>query len=220
MFMPAAPKLQKSTALARDERPGDKMRSDPVAPAAPMRAGPAEREPPLAGFEFARFFEVEWPRLKRYLKRHVGSEDAEDVAQEAFTRLYSREADVRSPSGYLYQTARNLVKDGKRRARRAQAVLVESAPMDTIADPHPSPEEEASWRQQLEHASALFDKMSPRCRRVFLLRVMDGCSYSDIALQLGMTSVAVEKQLLRAFEICADWTATQGGAKRRRDRLS
>jgi hypothetical protein len=35
-----------------------------------------------------------------------------------------------------------------------------------------------------------------------------------------MTSIAVEKQLLRAFEICADWCAAPGAAKRRRDRLN
>jgi RNA polymerase sigma factor (sigma-70 family) len=213
--MPAAPKLQKSSAP-----PGNATQADLLAPAAPMGAGHATREPGRAGSEFARFFEVEWPRLKRYLKRHVGSEDAEDVAQEAFVRLYAREADARSPSGFLYQTARNLVKDGKRRARRAQAVLVESAPMETIADPRPSPEEEADWRQRLTQASALFDRMSPKCRRVFLLRVMEGCTYSEIARRLGMTPIAVEKQLLRGFEICADWNAAPGVAKRRRDRLS
>jgi RNA polymerase sigma factor (sigma-70 family) len=176
--------------------------------------------PAPAESQFARFFEVEWPRLKRYLKRHVGSEEAEDVAQEAFVRLYAREAGASSPSGYLYQTARNLVIDGKRRARRAQAVMVESAPMETIADYRPSPEDEVDSRQRLAQASAVFDLMTPKCRRVFLLRIVEGCSYAEIARQLEMTPVAVEKQLLRAFEICADWNATPGEAKRKRARSS
>lgn len=213
--MPAAPKLQKSA-----EPPGSGTHGESLLPSPPRGGGHAAPEPTRAGSEFARFFEIEWPRLKRYLKRHVGSEDAEDVAQEAFARLYVRNADAHSPSGFLYQTARNLVKDGRRRARRVQAVLVESAPMETIADPRPSPEEEADWRQRLAQASALFDRMSPKCRQVFLLRVMEGCSYADIARRLGMTPIAVEKQLLRAFEICANWSAATGAAKRRRDRLS
>jgi DNA-directed RNA polymerase specialized sigma24 family protein len=62
--------------------------------------------------------------------------------------------------------------------------------------------------------------MTPKCRRVFLLRVMEGCSYAEIARQLGMSPIAVEKQLLRAFEICADWSAASGIAKRKRARLS
>jgi RNA polymerase sigma factor (sigma-70 family) len=213
--MPAAPKIQKTSPPPIDVAPAGS-----VPPAASRSAGYVAPEPVPAVSEFARFFEVEWPRLKRYLKRHVGSEEAEDVAQEAFARVYVREAETRSPSGLLYQTARNLVKDGRRRARRVQAVLVESAPMEMIADPRPSPEEEADWRQRLAQASALFDRMSPKCRQVFLLRVMEGCSYADIARRLDMTPVAVEKQLLRAFEICAAWSATTGAAKRRRDRLS
>jgi RNA polymerase sigma factor (sigma-70 family) len=187
---------------------------------APVEVAHPENASNGSGSEFTRFFEIEWPRLKRYLKRHIGAEDAEDVAQEAFTRLYVREADARSPSGYLYQTARNLVIDSKRRARRAQAVLVESPPMEMITDYHPSPEEEVDWRQRLAQASALFDRMTPKCRRVFLLRVMEGCTYAEIARRLGMSAVAVEKQLLRAFEICADWNAETGTVRRKRNRLS
>jgi RNA polymerase sigma factor (sigma-70 family) len=218
--MPAAPKLQELSAPPNNAVQADSLATVSLALTASMGAGHVTHAPVRAESEFTRFFEVEWPRLKRYLRRHVGSEDAEDVAQEAFARLYARAADARSPSGYLYQTARNLVIDGKRRARRAQAVLVESAPMETIADPRPSPEEEADWRQRLAQASVLFDRMSPKCRRVFLLRVVEGCAYAEIARRLSMTPIAVEKQLLRAFEICADWSAPPGTAKRRRARLS
>jgi RNA polymerase sigma factor (sigma-70 family) len=214
-LMSAAPKLQKAT-----PPPVTATEAASMTPASLLSPAYAAPGPGGAGSEFARFFEIEWPRLKRYLKRHIGSEDAEDVAQEAFARLFVHKADTRSPSGLLYQTARNLVKDGKRRARRVQAVLVESAPMEMIADPHPSPEEETDFRQRLAQASVLFDRMSPKCRQVFLLRVMEGCSYAEIARQLGMTPIAVEKQLLRGFEICADWSAASGTAKRRRDRLS
>lgn len=213
--MPAAPKLQDLSAA-----PGTTTMRESTPAALASKDAIDDVHPPLVGSGFARFFEVEWPRLKRYLKRHVGTEDAEDVAQEAFVRLYARDAEARSPSGYLYQTARNLVIDGKRRARRAQAVMVESAPMETIADYRPSPEDEVDSRQRLAQASALVDRMTPKCRRVFLLRIVEGCSYAEIAGRLAMTPIAVEKQLLRAFEICAAWNATPGEAKRKRARSS
>jgi RNA polymerase sigma-70 factor (ECF subfamily) len=209
--MPAARKLQKSTAS-----PGKVSQSASVVPLGLKTVDAVA--PELARSQFTRFFEIEWPRLKRYLKRHVGSEEAEDVAQEAFVRLFAREAEATSPSGYLYKTARNLVIDGKRRARRAQAVMVESAPMETIADYRPSPEDQVDSRQRLAQASALFERMTPKCRRVFMLRVVEGCSYADIARQLGMTPIAVEKQLLRAFEICAGWKGD--GVRPKRARLS
>ena len=212
--MPAAPKLQNA-----GEAPAGMPPAAPVVPIG-LKAADADApaKPALARSQFTHFFETEWPRLKRYLKRHVGTEEAEDVAQEAFVRLYAREADATSPSGYLYKTARNLVIDGKRRARRAQAVMVESAPMETIADYRPSPEDEVDSRQRLAQASALFERMTPKCRNVFMLRVVEGCSYADIARQLGMTPIAVEKQLLRAFEICAGWKAD--GVRRKRARSS
>jgi RNA polymerase sigma-70 factor (ECF subfamily) len=187
----------------------------------PIRRTESGRKPPDRGDArgvpgrsgFARFFEDEWPRLRLYLKRLVGAQDAEDIAQEAFTRLYAAPGEIRSPSGMLYQTARNLVVDEKRRAGRAQAFLIEDAMADRIADASPSPEDVAHWRRRLDRAAAMLEKMSPKCRSVFLLRVIEDCSYAEIAERLNLSTVAVEKQLLRAFEICAAWN---GEARRRR----
>jgi len=159
---------------------------------------------------FARFFEQEWPRLRNYLKRAVGAQDAEDIAQEAFARLFAL-GQTRSASGFLYQTARHLVIDDKRRAQRSGAVMIEHEAIESVADPAPSPEERAHWRQRLERAQAMLNRMSPKCRRVFLMRAVDGDSYAEIAAQTGLSIVAVEKQLLRAFRICAE---CNGGAKR------
>lgn len=179
----------------------------PIREAEPTKMSPDKVDrwgaSPRAGF--ARFFEEEWPRLRLYLRRLVGAEDAEDIAQEAFTRLYAAPDKIRSPSGLLYATARNLVIDDKRRARRAQAFIIEDAMADTIADASPSPEDAVHWRMKLERTAAMLDRMSPKCRSVFLLRVVEDCSYAQIASRLGLSIVAVEKQLLRAFAICAAW---------------
>jgi RNA polymerase sigma-70 factor (ECF subfamily) len=73
---------------------------------------------------------------------------------------------------------------------------------------------------RLERASAMLDTMSAKCRRVFLLRVIEGCTYAEIAERLNISAVAVEKQLLRGYEICAAWseegeTRTRRGTGRR-----
>lgn len=167
---------------------------------------------------FVLFFEREWPRLRRYLTGAVGAQEAEDLAQEAFARLYAVSGPVRSVSGLLYQTARNLVIDKRRRAARTRAFLVEDALIDAIADPHPSPEDQADWRSRLERTSAMLDRMSARCRQVFELRVSEECTYAEIAERLNISVVAVEKQLLRAFEICAACDEDKSGPKRRRGR--
>lgn len=172
------------------------------------RSGAAAAKADLnAGGGFVRFFEREWPKLKTYLRRLVGAEDVEDVAQEAFARLYEAREQVRSPGGLLYRTARNLAADRKRAERRWRA---RAGGIDGIEDPHPSPEDQVHWRLKLERTAQVLARMSPKCRRVFVLRVAEGCSYAEIAERCGMTQTAVEKQLLRAFETCAEWAESEG----------
>ncbi|HYD86055.1 MAG TPA: RNA polymerase sigma factor [Vitreimonas sp.] len=169
-------------------------------------AAQAQAEADL-GNGFVRFFEREWPNLRAYLHRLGAAAEAEDLAQEAFARIYEARARVRSPAGALYRTARNLAVDRKRAESRWRA---SDTNVDGLEDPRPSPEDEVHWRLKLERTAHMLARMSPKCRRVFLLRVSEGCSYAEIADRCGMTHTAVEKQLLRAFETCAQWAEREG----------
>ena len=84
-----------------------------------MEQMPTEHQPP----PFEAFFEHEKDRLLRALYLITGSAgEAEDVAQEAFTRLYERWDTVSlmdDPAGYLHRTAMNLFRNQARRARVA-----------------------------------------------------------------------------------------------------
>src|SRR5436190_16449843 len=92
-------------------------------PAAPSRLEPVahEAEPPAIGYSFEAFFEVEHDRLFGALVLVTGNRhDAEELMQEAFTRLWARWDLVQSlanPTGYLYRTAMNLLRMRMRRAR-------------------------------------------------------------------------------------------------------
>jgi RNA polymerase sigma-70 factor (ECF subfamily) len=163
-----------------------------------MAAG-SVREPQV----FAALFQAEWPKLRNYLKRFVGAEEAEDIAQEAFSRLYAFPGEVRAPSRALYTTARNLVIDGKRKAKTHRLVLVSPDNIETVADPRPSQEQETYWREELKFATRLLERMPTRRRKIFLMQVMEGCTYAQIAGRMGVTTVVVKKELLKAFEACA-----------------
>lgn len=166
---------------------------------------------------FAGYFAKEWPVLRRYLRRFVSAPDADELAQEAFTRMWA-DADVRqSPGGYLYRTARNLVVDDKRRTSRQHPAPAEEV-LESYADPRPSPEDEFFTRKRLESARVVFDRMGPRCRRVFLMRVVDGYSYEEIAGQQQMSVRTVERLMVRAFKICAEWQEEESGVGERRKR--
>ncbi len=72
---------------------------------------------------FDAFFLDESDRLLRLLCVVTGSRSqAEDIAQEAFTKVFERweqVAAMNTPSGYLYRTAMNLFRSDYRRAARA-----------------------------------------------------------------------------------------------------
>src|SRR5919106_5793276 len=75
-----------------------------------------DTEPPA----FEEFFEQEKKHLLRILSVITGSRaEAEDLAQEAFTRVFERwdtVAAMEDPAGYLHRTAMNLFRNQYRRA--------------------------------------------------------------------------------------------------------
>ena len=86
---------------------------------APEGSIPPGRESP----SFEEFFEDEKDRLLRVLAVITGSRgEAEDLAQEAFTRMFERWDEVGHMddlAGYLHRTAMNLFRSQYRRARVA-----------------------------------------------------------------------------------------------------
>lgn len=93
-------------------------------PRADVLANPASR------MDFESFYGTEHLRLFRALLLATGDRaEAEDVAHDAFVRLYERwdrVANMESPSAYLYVTAWNAYRNGLRRAaRRAKRLIVE-----------------------------------------------------------------------------------------------
>jgi RNA polymerase sigma-70 factor (ECF subfamily) len=73
----------------------------------------------LRGADFSEFFRDEYGRLAKACLLLTGDpSEAEELAQDAFCRVFARWNDVRSmdsPTGYLYRTALNL---NRKRIRR------------------------------------------------------------------------------------------------------
>jgi len=96
---------------------------------------PMDNEPPT----FEEFFEQQKDRLLRILSVITGSRaEAEDMAQEAFSRLLERWAAVgamEDPAGYLHRTAMNLFRNQFRRARVALGRTVGLGPEQDVFKP-------------------------------------------------------------------------------------
>ncbi|MDP9340657.1 MAG: RNA polymerase sigma factor [Actinomycetota bacterium] len=99
----------------------------------------AASEAPAIGYSFETFFELEHDRLFGALLLVTGNRhDAEELMQEAFTRLWPRWDLVQSlanPTGYLYRTAMNLLRMRMRRARTfVRLALPHRAHRDAFAE--------------------------------------------------------------------------------------
>jgi len=146
---------------------------------------------PDAGGSFAEFFSDGYPRLVRAVlpaTRDLGV--AEEVSQEAMTRVFARWGRVRqldSPIGYAYVVAINV---NRRRSRRPWAPLARD-----LADPRPDPAWQVASRNQLVAALAALPQGE---RDALLLVSFLGLSTEEAGHALKIKSASVRSRLHRA----------------------
>ncbi len=180
-------------ALAPDEAPG----SNPfrgMTPRAHQRYATSEG-PSRVNFEAT--FEELYPGLVRYCHRLTGDRDlAEDVAQEAFVRLYDRrvEGSDEGLRAWLFRTATYLVRD-RHRVGENRRMLLEAHPVEPGGSEPPDEavqrqEEVAQVRKALEH-------LSEREREMLLMRHA-GFSYREVAEAVDVAPSSVGTLLARA----------------------
>jgi RNA polymerase sigma-70 factor, ECF subfamily len=130
------------------------------------------------------------PALTRFLGSIARSEDVEELAQDTFIRAFGAIESFRSDSSFrtwLFTIGRRLVLD-RRRATRRRGPHVSVEPGDAV-----TPFDALDGLVATETADRLrgvVEKLSPTQREVFMLRVVEGLSYRDIAEVAGTTEGA------------------------------
>nr|WP_221439742.1 sigma-70 family RNA polymerase sigma factor [Roseateles oligotrophus] len=145
--------------------------------------------------------------LLAWLRRKLGdAHQAADLAQDTFVRLLLSPAalpalpELREPRAYLSTVASRLLLNHYRRLSLEQAWLAALA-----HSPEPlaaSPEQRLALLQSLQAIDALLDALPAKVRSAFLLSQLEGLSYAEIALQLGVTVRSVKRYMAQAFEEC------------------
>lgn len=142
--------------------------------------------------------------LDRHLDRVVGlayrllgeRAGAEDVAQDAFLRLWAR-ADRWRPEArldtWLYTVARNLCLDRLRKSSRES-----DAPPPELADPAPSAERALSEAETARRVARAIAELPERQRTAIALVHEEGLSNIDAAAVLEVSVDALESLLARA----------------------
>lgn len=144
---------------------------------------------------FRRLFGERFAPLYRYLHRLSGDAAlADDVAQEAFVRLYARGGIPDAPAAWLVTVAHNLMRDEHRRTARRRRLL---ALWQEPPAPAPAPDAEVLLDERAMQVRRVLATLSERNRRLLLLR-HEGHSYDEIAGILGLAPGSVGTMLVRA----------------------
>lgn len=142
--------------------------------------------------------------LRAWLRRRrLDPADIEDVIQEAYTVLASREhlESLTHPKAYLFRIAHSLVLRDARRARIVAFEPIED--MDSFAeasDPF-SPERIAIGREEMRRLAAVIQTMPARVRAAFVMRRVQGFSQREIAERMDICESTVEKHIAKGLSL-------------------
>ncbi len=133
-----------------------------------------------------------------FLKCTLDPEESRDLAQITFIRVMKYRASFKASRGFegwLFQIARNLVKDHFRKMKvyRDQFNLAETLPDHA---------EEGEAREQLEREELLYKamaKLDPEKRELLVLAKFQGMKYEQIAELREMTVSTVKVQVHRTI---------------------
>lgn len=182
----------------------------------PVRDSPARRlvERFQTGIDreesFRRLFEGHYRLIRYHFRRQgVSSEEAEDLTQETFLRVYRSLDDFRGEARFatwLLRIADNVLRrDWKRRqgARRHVPVvpletgLFGDPPDERLARRDPGPLDALLDRERYGQVLQELRTMPAQMRQCVSLRLFQGLRYREIARVLGISLDAVRVQLAR-----------------------
>jgi len=158
---------------------------------------------------FTRIVEKHSGPLINFLHRYTRNQgNSEDIAQEAFLRLYKAAADLKPGaklSTILYKIAYNLAVDQARRNKsRSAKAPTHSLDSETAggggpaAGPGSAPDAIYETGQRNTEIAALLAELPDAQQLALLLRVYEDRSYSEIAEIMDLSVSSVESLLFRA----------------------
>jgi len=170
---------------------------------------PQEREWVLAAqrgdeLAFSRLVKLHQRSAYHWAYRMVHTHDAaDDVAQEAFVRLYRAlgRIDAERPlSPWLCRVVINLATNYLRR-QKTRISIDENPGMEAVISPDDDPQHPVYQHRRRRFVAKLqqaIEKLPPKFKSVFVLRVQENRSYEEISEALGLTMGTVMSRLSRA----------------------
>jgi RNA polymerase sigma-70 factor (ECF subfamily) len=151
--------------------------------------------------------------IQRLCARMTGDvHRGEDLAQDAFSRVFTRRHDFETSgkfSTWLWRIAINLCHDELRRRHRRPEVALTGPDEDdegregrndlSVASTDPSPGESIEALEQAEHVRRALQHLPDHYRSVVVFRHYEGLKFSEIAQVLGIPEGTVKSRMSEAL---------------------
>jgi len=148
--------------------------------------------------------------VRFFARRMKNREDAEDIAQAAFMRLYTLDdpEELSNAKAFLFQIAANLSIDQLRRKvlhqnyldREGAKVANDGSSVVNGFFDNISLEREMEARETLSFIYQSLEALPQNPRQAFILNRAKGLTYGEIAEQMGVSVSSVEKYILEALK--------------------
>lgn len=163
-------------------------------------------------------FAASKPALRSYLWRFFsGAQDVEDMLQEVFLRAYAAEArrPILMPRAYLFRVAKHVaLNELSRRKNSATRSLEDFEDPDVVGSATQTGlEQVVEGRRRLALFASAVASLPDQCRKVLMLKKIEGLSQREIATQLGIAESTVEKHLARGLLLVRDFMTRREGSE-------
>ncbi|MDB6170056.1 MAG: polymerase, sigma-24 subunit, subfamily [Verrucomicrobia bacterium] len=179
-----------------------------AAPAAPGVAG--------TGDQSSWFTSEVYPHdasLKAYLRsRYPAVGDIDDVVQESYLRLWKATIArrVEYSKSFLFRIARNLAVDLLRRGQRSPVDRCTDRDVSFVLDDRPSAAEAAITHDEVCLLAKAIEALPEKCRRVMILRQIEGLPQREIAARLGLSEQTIQSHVVRGLRAIGDYLRAKG----------
>ena len=140
------------------------------------------------------------PALRRYFMRRANSADADDLVQDVFVQLHTRDsgAEIENVEGYLFRTAVSVL---NRQRRRNTWRWGQQEVLETVADEldERSPERILLGRETVARVVAAVRGLPRRRAEAFALSKLEHLSNEEVARRMGISVKSVEELLRLAL---------------------
>ncbi len=141
----------------------------------------------------------------------VSADDRDDILQEVYCRLLTLGSTdhILDPRAYMFKAARRVLLQKIRKTRVVPIMTMQNLDDLAVSDRRGDPEVALSSRAELSHVLDLIRGLPERCRQVFILRKVHGCSQAETAEKLKLSENIVEKDTAKGLTLILADLASQ-----------